>query len=242
MHKKLTGIIISEYPYEESSKIINVFTKDGVIGVLAKGAKKIKSPFFCITSKLTLCSFNIISKSSSLNTLIDGDIIENFKNIKKDIEKVSYATYLTELVTRVYKHENNRNIYELYVSSLIKINEGFDPLIITNIIELKLLDYLGIKPVIDSCTECGSTHDIVTVSSYLGGFVCKNCLRNEKLVSSKTIKLIRMFYYVDISKISKVEISEEIKKEINEFIEDYYDRYSGIYLKSKTLLDKLNKI
>ena len=64
-----------------------------------------------------------------------------------------------------------------------------------------------------------------------------HCYRNEKIVSPKTISLIRMLYYVDISKITKLDISKEIMKEIEEFINDYYDRYSGIYLKSKTLLD-----
>jgi DNA repair protein RecO (recombination protein O) len=51
-----------------------------------------------------------------------------------------------------------------------------------------------------------------------------------------------MFYYVDISKIDKIDISETIKNEINEFIDDYYDRYSGLYLKTKTFLKNLNKI
>ena len=59
----------------------------------------------------------------------------------------------------------------------------------------------------------------------------------EMKVSPKSISLIRMLYYVDISKITKLDISKEIMKEIEEFINDYYDRYSGIYLKSKTLLD-----
>ena len=31
--------------------------------------------------------------------------------------------------------------------------------------------------------------------------------------------------------------STTITKEIDEFINDYYDRYSGIYIKSKILLD-----
>lgn len=39
MYKKIEGIIISEYPIEESSKIINIFTTDGIVGVVAKGAK-----------------------------------------------------------------------------------------------------------------------------------------------------------------------------------------------------------
>lgn len=237
MYKKIEGIIVSEYPFEESSKIINILTKDGEYNIIAKGAKKIKSPFFAVTNKFTLGIFNIQYKEKGLSKLIDADIINNYSTIKKDINKVSYVTYITELCLKVYKHESSSNIYDLYLVSLNKINEGYNYEVIFNILRLKLLDYLGIKPVIDRCIECGNTHNIVTISSYLGGYVCRDCYRNEKIVSPKTISLIRMLYYVDISKITKLDISKEIMKEIEEFINDYYDRYSGIYLKSKTLLD-----
>ena len=80
-----------------------------------------------------------------------------------------------------------------------------------------------------------------TISSSISlsetGLVCKNCLKNEKIVSLKTIKLIRMLYLVDIAKISKLDINEEIVEELERFTEDYYERYSGIYLKSKILLE-----
>ncbi len=237
MYKKIEGVIVSEYPFEESSKIINILTKDGEYNIIAKGAKKIKSPLFAVTNKFTLGIFNIQYKEKGLSKLIDADIINNYSTIKKDINKVSYVTYITELCLKVYKHEPSSNIYDLYLVSLNKINEGYNYEIIFNILRLKLLDYLGIKPVIDKCIECGNTHNIVTISSYLGGYVCKDCYRNEKIVSPKTISLIRMLYYVDISKITKLDISKEILKEIEDFINDYYDRYSGIYLKSKTLLD-----
>ncbi len=237
MYKKIEGVIVSEYPFEESSKIINILTKDGEYNIIAKGAKKIKSPLFAVTNKFTLGIFNIQYKEKGLSKLIDADIINNYSTIKKDINKVTYVTYITELCLKVYKHEPSSSIYDLYLVSLNKINEGYNYEIIFNILRLKLLDYLGIKPVIDKCIECGNTHNIVTISSYLGGYVCKECYRNEKIVSPKTISLIRMLYYVDISKITKLDISKEILKEIEDFINDYYDRYSGIYLKSKTLLD-----
>ena len=64
----------------------------------------------------------------------------------------------------------------------------------------------------------------------------------ELIVSDKTIKLIRMFYYVDLSKISKVEVSKEAKYEINNFLDEYYDRYTGLYLKSKAFINNLNKL
>lgn len=245
MIKKLEGIIVSEVDYKESSKIINIYTKEeGIIGCLARGAKRLKSNLNGVTSKFTYGYFHINYKENGMSTLMEVDIIDNFKNIKrsKDLEKISYVAYITELVTQVFKQENNKNIYNLYISSIKKINNNFDPMVITNILELKLLDNLGIKPVIDSCVSCGSLNGIVTISSYKGGYLCQNCCHNEKIVNTKTIKFIRMFYYVDIEKIDKIEISNKIKSEINEFIDDYYDTYSGLYLKTKTFLKNINKI
>lgn len=243
MIKKVEGVIVSEVDYKESSKIINIFTKEyGMIGAIARGTKKLKSNLSGVTTKLTFGFFHLNYKDNGLSTLIEVDVIDSFKKIRKDINLISYASYITELVTQVYKHEPNMEIYDLYISALKKIDEGYDYQVITNILELKLLDYLGIRPVVDSCVSCNSINDIVTISSYKGGYLCKNCCRNEAIVNIKTIKLIRMFYYVNISKIEKLDISPNIKEEINSFIDDYYDRYAGLYLKSKTFLKNLNKL
>ena len=242
MITKVEGIIVSEVDYKESSKIVNIFTKEhGIIGALARGAKRLKSNLSGVTSKLTYGTFYINYKEKGLSILSEVDIIASFKNIKKDLEKISYASYLTELVTQVYRHEQNSNIYELYINGLKKIEDNLDPMVILNIIELKLLDNLGIRPIIDSCVSCGST-DVITISSYKGGFLCQKCLESDKIVHPKTIKLIRMFYYVDISKIDNIQISDNIKNEINEFVDDYYDRYSGLYLKSKQFLKNITKV
>lgn len=243
MIKKIEGIVISEVDYKESSKIINVFSQtDGVIGILARGTKKVKSNLSGVTSKLTYGYFHINYKENGLSTLIEVDVIDGFKKIRKSIDLISYASYLIELSSMVYKHDSDIEIYNLLIASLKKIDEGYDCGVITNILELKLLDHLGIKPVIDCCVNCGSKVDIVTISSYKGGYLCKNCARDESIVNIKTIKLLRMFYYVDINKISKLDISENIKKELNRFIDDYYDRYSGLYLKSKMFLKNLQNI
>lgn len=238
MLAKVEGVIISEIPYKETSKIINVFTNEGIIGILARNAYNPRSHLANFTSKLTYGIFHI-NKRVGLSTLIEVDIVDSLKIIKKDLFKISYASFITDLVGQVYKHEENNNIYKLYIESLKKINEGYDPQIITNILELKLLEYLAILPTLDKCVVCGNTHDIVTISSYKGGYICKNCLKNDIIVNTKTIKLIRMFYYVDISKISKTDISENIKKEINTFLDEYYERYAGLYLKTKSFLNKI---
>ncbi len=241
--EEVEGIIASETNYGETSKIINVITKEkGLIGIMAKGCKSIKSPLRSVTSKLTYGTFIIYYKEGKLSTLKEVNVINSFKNLKKDISSISYAAYMLELSEGVIKQSKNTKIFDLLIESLTKIDEGFDPLVIMNILELKYLDFLGVMPILDGCAICGNPHGIVTLSSYRGGYVCDKCYTNEKMVSEKTIKLIRMFHYVDIAKISKLDISRESKNEINVFLDDYYSRYTGLYLKSKKFIKNLQKI
>ena len=243
MIKKIEGIVVSEIDYKESSKIINVLTSsDGVVGIIARGSKRIKSKLSSVTSKLTYGYFHVNYKENGLSTLIEVDVIDVFKNIRKDINYTSYAIYLLELADRVYKHDNDNEIYKMLIASLKKIDEGYNYKIISNIFELKMLDFLGIRPVIDECVNCGSKDDIVTISSYRGGYLCKNCAHGESIVNVKTIKLLRMFFYVDIEKITKIDVADNIQEELSKFIYDYYDRYSGIYLKSREFLQNLSKL
>ena len=241
--EEVEGIIVGETSYGETSKIINVITKEkGLIGIMAKGCKSVKSPLRSVTSKLTYGTFIIYYKEGKLSTLKEVSVINSFKNLKKDISSISYAVYILELSEGVIKQSKNTKIFDLLIESLIKIDEGFDPLVIMNILELKYLDFLGVMPVLDGCAMCGNRHGIVTLSSYRGGYVCDKCYTNDKIVSEKTIKLIRMFYYVDISKITKLDISRQSKNEINMFLDDYYSRYTGLYLKSKKFIQSLQKI
>ena len=240
---EVEGIVISETNYSETSKVLNIMTKEyGLIGVISKGCRNIKSSLRSVSTKLTYGKFIIYYKKDKLSTLKEVTIIKPFTNLKKDITKISYASYLLELSGQVLKQNNNETIFTLLIESLIKIDEGFDPLVILNILELKYLDYLGIMPIIDSCAVCGKKTNIVTLSSYKGGYLCNDCYKDEKIVSEKAIKLIRMFFYVDISKITKLEISDQVKNEINIFLNDYYDRYAGLYLKSKKFIRDLQKL
>ena len=229
MLETVEGIIISEKPYGETSKIINCLTKEyGIIGIIAKGSRNLKSDLRSTTNKLIYGNFNIYYNP--------------FKNILKDLTRISYASFLIDLTEQVYKQCNSTDVYNLLISALVKINEGYDASVITNILELKFLDFLGVMPIIDRCSNCGKTSGIVTLDSSRGGYICSNCYKNEKIVSDKTIKLIRMYYYVDISKITKLEVSKKCKLEINSFLDDYYDRYTGLYLKSKSLINNLSKV
>lgn len=240
---KTEGIIVGETNYSESSKILKVLTPElGLISVISKGCRNLKSKLRGVSSKLIYGDFHIYYKENGISTLISVDIKNTLRNTLSNIDKISYVSYVLDLAHQVYKQSNDYQIYDLLISVILKIEEGYDLEGMTCIFELKLLNYLGIKPNIDGCGICGNDKSIITISTSHGGYVCKNCYSSGKIYNAKTIQLIRMFYYVDIAKLTKLEIKKEIKKELDEFITDYYDQYSGLYLKSRTFLNNLNKI
>ena len=235
------GIVVSSTPFKENSKILNIFTKDmGIIGCVSKGCKNLKSKLRLISDKFAYGTFHMYYKENGLSTLIDGDIKDYFINIKSDILKISYLTYICELSMNVYKESNSDEVYPLMESAILKIEEGHDPKIITNILELQYLEYLGINLNLDNCVTCGS-NKVVTLSLSKGGYVCALHRTNEPLISEKVMKMLRLYYYVDISKISELDIDKEVSNEINHIIEEYYEEYSGVFVKSKKMLKDLEK-
>ena len=237
---EVEGIVVSNTPYKESSKIINIFTSEyGIIGCISKGCKNLKSKLRLPSEKFAYGTFHLYYKENGLSTLIDGDIKNYFFNIKNDIVKISYLSYLTELAVHTYKESEKNEVYNLLISSILKIEDNLNPRIITNILEIQYLNYLGINLNLDECVSCGSSK-VVTLSMNKGGYVCSNCRENEELIDEKVLKLLRLYQYVDISKISSLDIDENNSKIINKLIDEYYDLYSGLRTKSKKFLKEID--
>ncbi len=241
--ESIDGIVLSETNYSESSKILNVLTEEyGLIGIMSKGCRNIKSKLRGVSRKLIYGTFNIYHKENGLSTLISVDVKSSFSKVLSNLESVSYAAFMLDLVLQVVRQTEDSSIFNLLRDALLKLEEGFSGLVLTNILELKVLDYLGVTPSIDACSICGSDKGIVTLSSDDGGYVCRDCYTNQIMVSEKTIKMIRLYYYVDLSKITKLEVSDEVTKEINQFLDNYYERYTGLYLKSKDFMKQIEKL
>ena len=84
------------------------------------------------------------------------------------------------------------------------------------------------------CTNCGSKDNIITIDVNQGGLICRECYHDGYIMDSKSLHLIMMLNKVDLSRISKLEITDDkVYKDIDDFIYEYYSNYTGIYLKKK---------
>ena len=235
----IEGIVVGTTKYGENSKILNILTKDkGLIGVISKGSLKEKSKLRVVSNNFTYANFHIYYKEKKLSTLIGADVINYFMNIKSDIIKFSYMSYLADLTKNVYKENSASSIYDIFINALLKIEDNLDPKIITNIVEIKYLNYLGVGLCLNGCSVCGST-SVQTISLNKGGFVCSLHRTNEIIIDENTIKIFNLYNYIDISKISKLNINNNTVNIIDNFLKEYYREYTGLYLKSKSFLESI---
>lgn len=245
MLQKCEGIVIRTTDYSETNKIVTLFTREwGKVGVMARGAKKPSSRLSSVTQLFTYGYF-LVQTGSGLGSLQQGEMISSMKSIGGDIFLTAYASYIVELTDKCTDEKKpNPFHFELLYQTLNYLNEGYDPDILMNIYEMKMLNVLGLYPVLNQCSVCGSTDGNFSFSLREGGFLCHRCLDRDPYhfkISQATVKLLRLFYYIDLSRLGNISVKEETKAELKKIISAYYDEYSGLYLKTKKFLNSMDQ-
>jgi len=244
MLEKCEGIVIRTTDYAESNKIVTLFTREwGKVGVMARGAKKTNSRLTAVTQPFTYGYF-LMQRGRGLGGLQQGELISSMRSIREDIFLTAYASYVVELTDKSTEEKNpNPFLFELLLQTLQYMNEGYDLDILVNIYEMKMLNVLGLYPVLNQCASCGRTEGNFAFSIREGGILCQHCLHKDHYhykVSPATIRLLRLFYLLDLSRLGNISVKDETKAELKMIINAYYEEYSGLYLKTKKFLDQLD--
>ena len=98
MLKTIKGYVIQATDYKENSKILNILTEDGIVGVISKGCKNLKSNLRLISQKLVYAEYVIYYKEKGLSTLKEGTIINNFDNYY-EVWYMNYKFFIVNFFT-----------------------------------------------------------------------------------------------------------------------------------------------
>jgi DNA repair protein RecO (recombination protein O) len=245
MLQKVEGIVIRTTDYGETNKIVTLYTREwGKVGVMARGAKKPNSRLSAVTQLFSYGYF-LIQKGTGLGNMQQGELISSMRTIREDIFLTAYASYILELTDRsTEERKPNPYLFELVLQTLNYMNEEYDLEILIHIFEMKMLNTLGLYPNLNQCAVCGQTDGRFSFSIRENGFLCHRCLNKDPYhlsISSSTLKLLRLFYYFDLSRLGNISVKPETKKEIKRVIDMYYEEYSGLHLKSKKFLDQMEQ-
>lgn len=244
MLKQVEGIVLKTQDYGETHKIITIFTKDyGKVSAIARGANKPKSRLSALSQIFIQGNF-LIYLTKGLSTVQQGQIVQSHREIREDIIKTAYASYLVELTEKTLEDKQpDYYIYNELLQTLRWINEKDDYLIPLMMYELKLFEKGGFAPILDRCVNCGS-HDLLhSFSIGEGGILCQQCqsLDPSKIVLNKAlIKILPILLHVRLEKVGNISVKQENQQLIRKILDHYYDQYGGYPLKSKRFLAQID--
>ncbi len=119
------GIVLGRKNYGEADRILSVYSKDhGRISLIAKGIRRPKSRKRGHLEIFSLLNFQAI-KGHGIDMIIEADITDDFKEIRKSLPKVSLAYYFMEVVGKItHENEKNRELFDLILESLNGLKGG----------------------------------------------------------------------------------------------------------------------
>ena len=173
-------IVLSQSDFQENHAIIKVFSYDfGMMSFVAKGIRKINSKNRSICMPFAISEFQYnLKESSSLQLLLNGQIIVSNHKLHDDLSKYAIASLWTELLILSLEGERDENlIHELFENTinlfkLIEESDNYAAFILFMLAHF--LDRTGFAPHVDSCVVCNA-NKVNGLSIEEGGFVCSKC-------------------------------------------------------------------
>ncbi len=225
--EKVKGIVLKEYISGESSKRIVVLTEEmGKLTLNVKGAKNVRSKL-AASSQLFCYSSFVVYEGKGFYSVTQADVIESFYDLRNDIIKLSFCTYLLELTERThFEGTESREVLKLLLRTLSVIEKtGYDVLLAVSIFEIKLLQLGGFIGFYGKCLRCmGQFKDIYYFSPSNGGIICGEC--GKKVLGAVPIlrgTFLALTYVMGNSgrRIFAFNVSKEINVELRAILEKY---------------------
>ena len=182
--EKATALVLRTTDWSESSRIATLWTREfGKVRALAKGGRRLKSPFENALDLLTYCRIVFLRKSSdSLDLLTEAQVIQRFPRLRNDLAALYAAYYVAELLA-----EGTRD----YDPHPLLFDEALDTLQTLGGVEsgprvarfeMVLLRELGYSPVLDHCAGCGGSvvETELAFSAAANGVLCLHCRSGQR--------------------------------------------------------------
>ncbi|MFH1656170.1 MAG: DNA repair protein RecO [Candidatus Nealsonbacteria bacterium] len=226
------GFILSKNNLQEADQVFNVYTNDfGNLKILGKSIRKIKSKLRSGIDLFYLSEIEFV-QGRNYKTLTNALLINKFKNIRQDLDKLKIAYQIIELTNKlIYKEEKDEQIFNL-LNKTFNILNIHKTKIIYQCYLWNLLSLLGYKIDLYSCVNCQKKllPENLCFNSNQNGIVCCKCsnvINNENEVSTDVIKILRIFLKEDWDIVLKLKITESDEKSLDRFSEIMIDNMSS---------------
>lgn len=245
MNNSLEGIILSIKDYREYDVILQVLTKDvGIQSFVARGIRKLHSKNAAVCQRFTQAIFYVDYKETqTIHAMRTADMLQSYRKLREDLTKQSIASVLCDMIITFYQEEETV-LYETLSFIFDKLNNSSKPYAAASLCLVKLLDLQGMKPDIEHCVSCGRLDDICAFSASDGGFICSHCYHStiHQIESKINLKCFRLLVLCDLDNYDILEQFTEWNFHHFEALYLFFEKYSGIQLKSMKFLRNIENM
>jgi DNA repair protein RecO (recombination protein O) len=241
---KTEVIVLRSMKYRDTSKIVTFYSKEyGKLKGIAKGARTAKNKFGSALEPLSHSMLLVYKKEHrDLHLISQCDSIDSFRNLTKDLDRMTTGLSIIELIDQVTHHEErNLALFDLLVTTLSALNistKNFQTYLLA--FQLRLAALFGYAPNFDTCGECGK-HILlgngerqIAFEVVRGAVYCNKCCSPNDtaihgsdqsiafmILSVQGLQIIRRLVHAQLSSLSTLEFDTRIGNEMNELLRLY---------------------
>ena len=196
------GLIVRSVDVFETSSVVTLFTRElGKVSALAKGARRLKSPFQGGLDLLGVSDIVLLHKASdALDLVTEAAPVERFASLRRDLAALYAGYYIAEILSDLTdSHDAHPKLFDAATITLRHLGEAEWRSRRLLRFELACLRELGLMPTLDTCTHCGvpveARGDAFAFGLATGGVLCPGCRPGQPHVatlSGRTLEAIRV--------------------------------------------------
>lgn len=245
-YRSLRGFVLGSSVRRESDRLIHILTREGEVVVASvPGAAKSGSRFALASQPGILCDY-VLTLSHDFYYVKEAEVIEAFRNIREDIERLTAAAHILEITKDISVDSvASEEIYPLLGHALARLNRlDSDYRLIVSVFEWRAAAIAGFSPDLSDC-DCGEEKP-----GQAGAFSYDNCrlyccksacltrAGNSIFLSYGAMSALR---YIDASPVEKIfsfSVSAKVLDEIRRLTRSYLSqRLEKNYSKMDLLQD-----
>ncbi|HZJ82789.1 MAG TPA: DNA repair protein RecO [Clostridia bacterium] len=248
-HVCTQGVVLRYTNFKEADRMLTLFSPDrGKISVLARGCRKQNSRLLSATELFTYGEYTLF-KRGDFHIMTGANIHDSFYEIRNDLDKLIYGSYILDLTKEVVNPEQeDSHLFFMLLQSLSYLcYSALNPEDLVHVFEIKLMDYLGYRPILDACIICGRKLESVpgpkgsiSFDVRQGGLICRSCPRGEGKVYNinlGTIKTMEFILDMDLKGLNILKIPSAINKELDKILWAYTEERLGKRLKTRQFIE-----
>ena len=226
---RVEAVVLRHHDYGEADRLLTLYTRQlGKTRVLAKGARKIASRKAGHIEPFTQVKLQL-ARGRDMLLVTQADTVDAYLPLREDLILTSQASYVLELLDRFTYVDDTENpsTFRLLTDTLDRLASNDDPWLVIRYYEMRLLDYLGFRPQLIQCVNCG--REIKAEAQFFsfraGGVICPRCgqgLPQLKSITVDTLKYLRHFQRSSYRDASRARPGSEIQQEAENLMQGYF--------------------